>query len=322
MGPARRVKFRFGIGRRRWGLPRRRPQFGRRAQAAAALPENSAPLSNPREAASGHHRAWPVLATHGVFEVRIAESDHEIKAAQRLRYRVFYEELSAIPTVHMRWKRRDFDRFDEFCDHMLVVDKSVRDETGEPVVVGTYRLLRGEVAARHDGYYTASEYDLMPMLKRNGPDTRYLELGRSCVLKSYRAKAITMQLLWSGILVYLDRYAIDVMFGCGSLPGTDPNALKLPLSYLHHFHRAPAAHRISARPELYVPMNRMSKDAIDPKAASRKLPPLIKGYIRAGAFIGDGAVIDPQFGTTDVLIYFLVSHINDRLRRQLERIGA
>jgi putative hemolysin len=151
----------------------------------------------------------------------------------------------------------------------------------------------------------------------NGRGTRYLELGRSCVLKSYRGKAVTMQLLWKGIMVYLAKYDIDVMFGCGSLPGTDPEALKLPLSYLYHFHRAPESQHLRARPELYVSMNRMPRDAIDPKAAMRKLPPLIKGYIRAGAVIGDGAVIDRQFGTTDVLIYFPVSQIGKKLRSRL-----
>jgi putative hemolysin len=283
--------------------------------------ENLAALVNAQEpvSAPAHPRNWPILASHGSLEVRIAESDYEIEAAQRLRYRIFYEEMSAIPTPRMREEERDFDRHDEFCDHMLVVDHNVLDENGEPAVVGTYRLLRDEVAACHGGYYTSAEYDLSPMLKSNAPGTRYLELGRSCVLKSYRAKAITMQLLWRGIIVYLDRYGIDVMFGCGSLPGTDPDALKLPLSYLHHFHSTPDGHRMPARPELYVSMNRMAKADIDPKEALRKLPPLIKGYVRAGSFIGDGAVIDRQFGTTDVLIYFPVSNIHQRWRSKFGR---
>ncbi len=172
------------------------------------------------------------------------------KAAQRLRYHIFYQEMSAIPNRRMRLQKRDFDKYDRFCDHMLVVDRDSRDEFGEPAVVGTYRLLRGEVAARHGGYYTSSEYDLSSVMANNGRGTRYLELGRSCVLKSYRGKPITMQLLWKGIMVYLERYRTDVMFGCGSLPGTDPEALKLPLSYLHHFHRAPESQHLRARPEL------------------------------------------------------------------------
>jgi putative hemolysin len=286
----------------------RRPRFGR----GAAAPDIAA-LASLRDDKSPQP-AWPVLAEHGALQVRIAESKHDVKAAQRLRYHIFYQEMSAIPNRRMRLQKRDFDKYDRFCDHMLVVDRDSRDEFGDPAVVGTYRLLRGEVAARHGGYYTSSEYDLSSVMANNGRGTRYLELGRSCVLKSYRGKPITMQLLWKGIMVYVERYRIDVMFGCGSLPGTDPEALKLPLSYLHHFHRAPETQHLRARPELYVSMNRMPRDAIEPKAAMRKLPPLIKGYIRAGAVIGDGAVIDRQFGTTDVLIYFPVSQIGTKYR--------
>lgn len=317
MGPARRARLRFRIAARRWGLPVRRPQFGRQPAKASSVQESTGNVTLLYEVKKTRQPDWPVLVTHGPLQVRIADSRYAIQAAQRLRFRVFYEEMSAIPNRRMRLQKRDFDRYDRFCDHMLVVDRDVRDEFGEPVVVGTYRLLRGEVAARHGGYYTSSEYDLSSMLASNGRGMRYLELGRSCVVKSYRAKPITMQLLWKGIMVYLDRYGIDVMFGCASFPGTDPDALKLPLSYLHHFHGAPASQRLRARPERYVSMNRMPKDAIDPKAALRKLPPLIKGYVRAGALIGDGAVIDPQFGTTDVLIYFPVCQIGKRLRTRL-----
>jgi putative hemolysin len=321
MGPARRMKFRFGLGRRRWGFARR-PQFGRRVVPVAVLQADAAPVLmsvHEQIPAPRREHSWPVLAAHGSLEVRIAESEYEIEAAQRLRYRVFYEEMSATPTPDMREEQRDFDRYDEFCDHMLVIDRDVRDAEGKPAVVGTYRLLRGEVAARHGGYYTSAEFDLTPMLTGNPPGTRYLELGRSCVLKSYRAKALTMQLLWRGIVVYLDRYAIDVMFGCGSLPGTDPDALKLQLSYLHHYHFAPEGQRVAARPERFVSMNRMAKEDIDPRQALRKLPPLIKGYVRAGSFIGAGAVIDQQFGTTDVLIYFPVAHIDPRWRTRFGR---
>jgi L-ornithine Nalpha-acyltransferase len=323
MGPARRLKFGLRLGaRRRWGFARRYPQFGRRIDQPAALveaqPSVLVPVHEP-QSAPVRRPTWPVLTSSGSLDVRIAETDREIEAAQRLRYSIFYEEMSAIPTREMRAVARDFDKYDEFCDHMLVVDRATRDEAGGPKVVGTYRLLRGEVAARHGGYYSSSEYDLAPMLAGNSGHTRYLELGRSCIDKSYRQRAITMQLLWRGIVLYLDRYAIDVMFGCGSLPGTDPDALKLPLSYLHHYHAIPGSFRVSARPELHVAMNRMPRDAIDPKEALRALPPLIKGYIRAGAFIGEGAVIDPQFGTTDVLIYFPVLSIDQRWRSKLDR---
>jgi putative hemolysin len=131
-----------------------------------------------------------------------------------------------------------------------------------------------------------------------------------------------MQLLWRGVTVYLRRFSIDLMFGCASLQGTDPAALALPLSYLHHFHAMPEGMHVRARPELYVDMNLMPKDAIDPREALRTLPPMIKGYIRAGGGIGDGAVIDRQFGTTDVFIYFPVSKIDPRYRSRFGMAAA
>jgi putative hemolysin len=195
---------------------------------------------------------------------------------------------------------------------MLVVDRASFDEDGQPAVVGTYRLMRDVDAARAGGFYTAGEYNISPMLGDVKEGSRLLELGRSCVLKQYRAKPSTMQLLWRGVAMYLHRFSIDLMFGCASLPGTDPDVLALPLSYLHHFHGMTGEACVRARPELYVNMNLMPKDAINIKEALRALPPLIKGYIRAGANVGDGAVIDLQFGTTDVFIYFPVSKMNAR----------
>jgi L-ornithine Nalpha-acyltransferase len=264
---------------------------------------------------------WPVLAVSGPFEVRLAETEAEVEAAQRLRYRVFYEEMNAVPTPRMRGARRDFDKFDAFCDHMLVVDREALDDDGQPSVVGTYRMMRDGDAARAGGFYTAGEYDIAPLLRSVAGGTRLLELGRSCVLKSYRAKPATMQLLWRGIGAYTRRFSIDLMFGCASLAGTDPDALAISLSYLHHFHAMPKGMNVRARQELYVDMNRMPKESIDAKEALRALPPLVKGYVRAGARIGDGAVIDRQFDTTDVFIYFPVSKIDDRYKSRFRTAG-
>ena len=262
----------------------------------------------------GRLEQWPVLATSGALEVRLAETEAEVEAAQQLRYRVFYEEMSAIPTPKMRAEGRDFDRFDDYCDHLLVVDRETLDDEGQPSVVGTYRLMRSDDAARAGGFYTAGEYDIAPMLAALPRETRALELGRSCILKAYRIKPATMQLLWRGVMRYVARFSVDLMFGCASLHGTDPDALALPLSYLHRFHPMPPSIRVRARPELYVDMNRMPKQAIDVKEALRALPPMVKGYVRAGALIGDGAVIDRQFGTTDVLIYLPLASMDPRYR--------
>jgi L-ornithine Nalpha-acyltransferase len=270
--------------------------------------------------AYGGLRAWPVRAHRssrslgriGTLEVRLAQTAAEVRQAQKLRYRVFYKEGSAIPNPARLFARRDIDGYDAICDHLLVVDHAARDRTAlnRPAVVGTYRLLRQPLAEEYGGFYTAGEFDISALVARHSR-LQFLELGRSCVLSPYRTKR-TVELLWHGIHAYILQNHCDVMFGCASLDGTNPKQLALPLSFLHHYAAAPEPWRATALPERYVEMNRMSKEAIDPKAALRALPPLIKGYLRLGAYIGDGAVIDYKFGTTDVLIVLPVSAIKQR----------
>lgn len=258
------------------------------------------------------HQPTQSLGRIGSLEVRLAQTAAEVRQAQKLRYRVFYQEGSAIPDPGRLFARRDIDAYDAICDHLLVLDHAARESRPgkRPVVVGTYRLLRQPVAEDHGGFYSASEFDVGALTARHR-NLQFLELGRSCVLAEYRNKR-TLELLWHGIAAYVMQNRPDVMIGCGSLDGTDPKRLALPLSFLHHYARAPEAWRARALPERYVEMNRISKETIDPKAALRILPPLIKGYLRLGAYIGDGAVVDHEFGTTDVLIILPVAAIKRR----------
>jgi putative hemolysin len=257
------------------------------------------------------------LGRLGTLEVRLARNAAEVRRAQRLRYRVFYKEGSAIADAKTMLARRDIDSFDSICDHLLVIDHAHEGGKNGPNVVGTYRLLPQDIAERHGGFYTSSEFDIDTLVKRH-PSLRFLELGRSCVLPQYRNKR-TVELLWHGCWSYVLQQRLDVMIGCASLDGIDPDANAMALSFLHHFARPPEEWRAHALPQLNIDMNRMPKDAINPKEALRALPPLIKGYLRLGASIGDGAVIDRQFGTTDVLIILPVSALN---ARYVEHFGA
>ena len=258
------------------------------------------------------HRPSQSLGRIGTLEVRLAQTAAEVRQAQKLRYRVFYQEGSAIPNPGRLFARRDIDAYDAICDHLLVVDHATPDRSAlnRPSVVGTYRLLRQPLAEEYGGFYTAGEFDISALIARHG-QLQFLELGRSCVLAPYRNKR-TVELLWYGIHAYILQNGCDVMFGCASLDGTDPKRLALPLSFLRHYAPAPEPWQARALPRRYVEMNRMSKESIDPKEALRALPPLIKGYLRLGAYIGDGAVIDYEFGTTDVLIVLPVSAIKQR----------
>jgi putative hemolysin len=258
-------------------------------------------------------RLDPVLGRIGSLEVRLATTAKEIRRAQRLRFKVFYKEMSAAPRGTALISRRDVDAYDAICDHLLVLDHDVKRKPfrpAKPKVVGTYRLLRQDMAERHGGFYTRGEYDIAPLLKAH-PNLRFLELGRSCVLKPYRNKR-TVELLWHGIWAYVLHHRIDVMMGCASLEGTDPHDLAMPLSFLHHYAAAPAEWQARALAGRFTAMDLLPKEAVDPKAALRALPPLIKGYLRLGATFGTGAVIDRQFGTTDVLVVLPVSAINPR----------
>jgi L-ornithine Nalpha-acyltransferase len=249
------------------------------------------------------------LGRLGALEVRLARSAAEIRRAQKLRFDVFYREKSAV-AVAAYLARRDVDLFDAACDHLLVLDHAAAGPGESPAVAGTCRLLRQDVAERAGGFYSAGEFDVGALLARRR-DLHFLELGRSCVLPPYRTKR-TVELLWHGIWSYVLEHRSDVMIGCASLDGTDPDRLALPLAFLHHYARAPEPWRTSALPRRYVELNRMPKAAVSTKAALALLPPLIKGYLRLGAVVGDGAVVDRQFATTDVLIILPVSAIKSR----------
>ena len=250
----------------------------------------------------------------GHLGVRIAATEAEIDAVQALRWRVFYEEMRAEPSAAARLLRRDVDAFDAVADHMVVVDHAIGP--GPEGVVGTYRLIQQNAAEQIGRFYSDEEYDLSPLV--GGFQGKLLELGRSCVDASYRSRAV-MQLLWRGIAAYVFRHQIDLMFGCASLPSIDPDEWAAELTYLYYNHLAPPALRPRALPQRYVEMRRMDPEDIDSRRALAGLPPLIKGYLRLGCFIGDGAVIDQQFNTTDVAIVVKTDLVTDKYYRHYER---
>lgn len=257
-----------------------------------------------------------VFGRIGNLEVRLARSAADIKKAQRLRFEVFYKEMAAVPDARAAIKKRDEDDYDTICDHLLVIDKTPERTGKHPwpkrsKVVGTYRVLLQDVAEKNQGFYTQAEYDIAPLIARKRVTHRFMELGRSCVLKPYRNRR-TVELLWQGLWTYVREHGVDVMLGCASFPGTDPKEYALALSFLYHHSLAPSEWLVSAHHDLKVDMNMMPKDEINMKEAMKDMPPLIKGYLRLGAYVGDGAVVDRQFGTTDVLVILPVEAIDTR----------
>jgi len=245
--------------------------------------------------------------------VRLAQNPEEIEQAQKLRYQVFYEEYGAQPTDEMRVQKRDFDDFDKITDHLIVLANDPL--TGGEKIVGTYRLLRQNIAEKHGRFYSTDEYNLDKLI---ASDNFLLELGRSCVLADYRTKPI-LNMLWQGIADYITDHKIDLLFGCASFQGVSVDSIAQQLSYLHHFHSTPADISPVAIKERYVDMNIYEKETLNERRVFASLPPLIKGYLRLGATIGNGAVIDNQFNTIDVCIVVQTSLMTERYRKYYER---
>jgi putative hemolysin len=242
------------------------------------------------------------------FEVRLARDEADLRAAQQLRYRVFVREMGGGGAQVDHAAGLERDGFDAHCDHLLLTDRA---RPGAPVV-GVYRLLTDARAARAGGFYTETEYDIAP-LRRSG--RRLMELGRSCLDPAYRG-GTGAHLLWCGLGDYVRRHGVELLFGTASFPGTDPARLAPALALLHHRHLAPPELRVRARAERFQPMDLLPEDGIDRLAAMRATPALIKGYLRLGGVVGEGAWIDRAFNTTDVCLVLDTARL-DPMRRGL-----
>ncbi len=241
--------------------------------------------------------------------LRLARDERDIHAAQRLRYRVFVEELGGDGPLVDHDQRLERDEFDPVFDHLILIDTR-RDAAALDDVIGVYRLLPCDRAAAFGRFYSETEYDLGP-LKASG--RRLVELGRSCVHAEYRGGSAMFH-LWNGLADYVLSRGIEVMFGVASFHGRDPAPLAQPLSWLHHHHLAPPAIRVSARPEHRQEMALLPAEALDRKAAMLMMPALIKAYLRLGGFVGDGAWIDHEFNTTDVCLIMDTAAMSTRHR--------
>lgn len=250
-----------------------------------------------------------IQASDGNFEVRLARDERDVLGAQRLRYRVFVEELGGDGALVDHGRRLERDRFDPYFEHLVLVDRNA-DPEGLEHVAGVYRLMT-EAAARAAGrFYSEDEYDLAPLRASGRP---LLELGRSCVAAPMRGSSALL-LLWQGLGDYVTGHGIELLFGVASFHGTDPAALAHPLGWLHHNHLAPEGLRPRARATAFAPMDALAAEQVDRAEALRALPPLIKSYLRLGGMVGEGAFIDHAFNTIDVLLIMDTAMLSARQR--------
>jgi putative hemolysin len=245
------------------------------------------------------------------YRVKLAGTDAERAGAQRLRYRVFVEEMGARASPEEHAARREWDAFDPYFDHLVLLDldRGIADPLDR--VVGVYRLMRDGAARAGLGFYGATEYDLSPITDSG---RSAVELGRSCVAPEHRGGP-AMHLLWNGLAEYVLERRIEILFGVASFHGTDPAPIAEALAYLHHTHLAPPDVRVRARADGFLDMDRMPPEAVEPVRALRAIPPLIKAYLRLGGFVGEGAWIDRDFNTIDVCVVMDTGRMTARYLR-------
>ena len=238
----------------------------------------------------------PRSRTSASLQVGLARCETEILEAQRLRYRVFAEEMGARLTC--RTPGVDRDIFDPYCDHLVV-----RDEA-QGRIVGTYRILSPSAASKVGGYYSESEFDLTRLQHLRN---RLVEIGRSCIDADYRSGAV-IALLWSGLARYMQDNGYDYLIGCASISMADGGHQAASLyNRLKETHSAPPEYHVFARCPL--PLERLRSDM------ACTTPPLIKGYLRAGAWICGAPAWDPDFNTADLPILLPMRQIEDRYAR-------
>jgi len=230
------------------------------------------------------------------LSVKLASSTAEVRKAQRLRYKVFAEEMQArLPTQE---PGIDSDAFDPYCDHLLVRD------TGTNEVVGTYRALSSAQAKRIGRLYSDDEFDLVRLAHLRD---RMVEVGRSCVHADYRNGA-TIAMLWSGLGEYMVKHGHDYLVGCASISMADGGHVAASVyNRLKHDHLSPIEYRVF--PRCPLPLHALNGTLAAPT------PSLIKGYLRLGAYICGEPAWDPDFNTADLLILLPLSRLTPRYRK-------
>ena len=227
------------------------------------------------------------------FQIIWASTPGEIKEAQRLRYKVFAEEMGA--NLPSNAEGLDIDEFDAYCDHLLIRDQDSLK------VVGTYRVLPPHKALEIGRLYSDSEFDLSRI---NHLRPKLVELGRSCVHQDYRSGAVIMA-LWSGLAQYMQKNGYEIMLGCASIPMADGGHFAASLyNSLSNDQMAPT--EFHAFPRLPLPLDKLN-GGLDVQP-----PPLIKGYLKLGAKICSAPAWDPDFNTADLLTMLRLSEINPR----------
>ena len=234
------------------------------------------------------------------YIIKLAETEKEHKDLFRLRY---FDLLKYYNQDYYNETQEDKDEYDEYCDHLIIIDKQKKE------VIGTYRLIKSEHLTVLKNFLTEKEFNIDPLKKYN-----ILEVGRAVVKEEYRSGIIIM-LLWKAVITYAVENNIDFMIGTASFQGVDPNLYADAFTYLEDKFLSPIDIRCEVNKESCFSLKQ--KDCYNLLEAKKQLPPLVKGYLNLGASIGNGVFVDIPFNSLDVLIVLKIKEINEKYLKRL-----
>ncbi|MDG2474384.1 MAG: GNAT family N-acyltransferase [Paracoccaceae bacterium] len=244
------------------------------------------------------------------FEVRLTINNAEVLAAQKLRYKVFVKEFGAKVSKEHEAQLVERDKFDPYCDHLVLIDKRAKNRLSGSNIVGTMRLMESRVAHRALGFYSATEYDLDKLTTEH---KKSLEIGRACVDIKYRG-SLAIHFLWLGLAEYSIKREIVLLFGVASFHGTNASKFGSALTLLKQKFSAPERLKFRAKESGYIDMNIIPLDLLNHKIAMDQMPGLLKAYLRMGARVSDGAFVDNKFNTIDVGLMIKTNSMNSKYK--------
>ncbi len=244
------------------------------------------------------------------FEVRFAETSTEVKRSQELRYKVFIEEMGGRPCQSSSEQYLEKDEFDDHCRHLILIDHKKNGKKVIQKIIGVIRLILGSEAKLRLGFCSSREYDLNLLLSLG---QNCLELGRTCIEKPYR-NSLALHYLWKGLGSYTKANDVSFLLGLASFPGNDVKKISMALSFINEKYLAPPEIRPKALKNGFIDMAIIPRSEINRSEALLQMPSLLKGYLRLGARVGEGAFIDRKLNTIDVCIIIDINQMLDKYK--------
>ena len=249
------------------------------------------------------------------FEIRFTQNKNELIESQKLRHKVFIEEMGGSKKNLSVVSNLESDKFDEFCRHLIIIDHKNSKQLPNGKIIAVTRLMLTKDSKNGIGFYSSQEFNLNPITSTN---KECLEIGRTCIDHEYR-NTLILHYLWIELGSFCSKRGVEILFGVASFSGNNIKKIEMALSHIHNDYLAPPKIRPMALEHGYIKMSIIPKDEINKSNALKQMPSLLKSYLRLGAKVGEGAFVDKEMNTIDILIMIDVSNMTNKYKMYYEK---